>query len=147
MKQTTPLLFASCVIMQVCSPSAQAVSSSEPLHVAHSVYAEKQHTDSLSVDELMASLEMDDADLAEERRWVADTFYQKDAISLRVLRLKAGLSQAQLAQIIDSQQSYIAKLEGGANPDVRLTTLSKLADALHVTLDEIGKALGNGKPS
>lgn len=56
--------------------------------------------------------------------------------TLASLRLKAGLSQADLANIIGATQPYIAKLERGTS-DFRASTIRKLASALEVSVETI----------
>ena len=56
--------------------------------------------------------------------------------SLTSLRLAKGLSQANLAQAIGTQQSYIARIERNGN-DLRATTIKQLAKVLGVTCDQI----------
>ena len=65
------------------------------------------------------------------------------AIELRALREKKGLSQRQLAELIGTTQSAIARLEGGRiSPS--LPTLDRIAAALGaevaVTFSDIGHA-------
>lgn len=56
--------------------------------------------------------------------------------SLAKLRLRRGMSQTQLAQILKTSQSHIAKIESGT---VKLywQTATKLADALDISLDRL----------
>lgn len=96
-----------------------------------------------SIDSFISELTAD-LDLAEEmksaRAWVADNFYD-EATTLKSLRLKAGLSQAQLAKALETSQPQVAKLEkGGVDP--QLSTLKKLASALGVSIDQVAEALG-----
>ncbi|MNL10722.1 helix-turn-helix protein [compost metagenome] len=57
------------------------------------------------------------------------------------LRLAQGLSQAQLADLCDTQQSYIAKIEKSGG-DLRAATVRRLATALGVSCDKIIEAAG-----
>jgi DNA-binding Xre family transcriptional regulator len=56
------------------------------------------------------------------------------------LRLDRGLSQRQLAELIESKQPYIARLEGGTE-DIRASTVKRLARALGVPAQRILDAL------
>ena len=58
------------------------------------------------------------------------------AATVRTLRKKAGLTQAQLALRIDTAQSVIARLEGGMDRRIpSLPLLAKIADACHGDLE------------
>lgn len=56
--------------------------------------------------------------------------------TLASLRLKAGLSQAELASLIGATQPYVARLERGTS-DFRSSTIRKLASALSVSVETI----------
>ncbi len=68
------------------------------------------------------------------RAWLAEEIYAgKNTIA--VLRLRAGLTQSQLAKKLDAPQSSISRLEAGReNPSFERA--KKISDALGVTLDE-----------
>lgn len=57
---------------------------------------------------------------------------------VRALRLKAGMTQQQLAVAAKVPVSGVAQLEQGVTSDPRLSTLRALAKALGVTLDALG---------
>lgn len=61
----------------------------------------------------------------------------KDCTSLDALRLRAGLSQQQVADKVGSTQPYIARLEKGKVTDPGVKLVSKLAKALNVNVEEI----------
>src|SRR5690625_6185664 len=68
------------------------------------------------------------------RKWVANDFYEGQ-MTLATLRLKAGLTQAELAKKVDMPQSSVARLESGReNPS--LTRAKKIADVLAVSLED-----------
>ncbi|WP_093125288.1 helix-turn-helix transcriptional regulator [Variovorax sp. OK605] len=72
------------------------------------------------------------------RQWVAETFY-RDSVSLAALRLKKGLSQAELGRITGLEQSHISRYESGKHePGLQITR--KLANALAVSMDSIADA-------
>jgi len=84
--------------------------------------------------ELLASFD-DDAEfqaaMSEARKSKGKTLYHDEPYSLTALRLSAGLSQRQLADKMDTSQSYIARLEAGA-VDPGTDIISRLAVALGV---------------
>ena len=51
---------------------------------------------------------------------------------LRTRRIKAGLTQAELAQRIETKQPYIASLESGTGSPT-FETLAKLSEALNIS--------------
>jgi len=70
-----------------------------------------------------------DATVSEGAKWVAETFYADCPDSFRMARMKAGLTQKQLAQKINTSQSYIAKLERG-ELSVGLDVIGRVAKAM-----------------
>lgn len=64
-----------------------------------------------------------------------------DAKGLKSIRLNAGLSQHQLAELIGTSQPHIARLEK-APQNMQLDTAVKLAHALSIELKEIAVASG-----
>ena len=59
------------------------------------------------------------------------------AENIKKLRKKKGLSQDKLAKLADITLTTFVKLESGANDNPTIKTLTKLADALGVSLDEL----------
>lgn len=95
----------------------------------------------VSIDDLVSEWEArPDSDLRSARRWVRDTFYARDGETLRTLRLERGFSQAQLAEILDTSQSHIARIERGTQ-NIAIQTARKLAKALGVDLTRLDAAL------
>lgn len=97
----------------------------------------------LTIDEVSVSLERPPGmkeEMIEARRWAADVLYKGKPLSLRVLRMRRGLSQVQLAEAIGTKQPHIARIENG-NTDLRLETCRKLAEALDVDLNTLDHAL------
>ena len=64
---------------------------------------------------------------------------------LRALRLRAGLSQSDLAKMLKTSQPHIARIEGGS-AEPTLDTCRRLARAFNIDLNAIDRALqvGNG---
>ena len=50
-------------------------------------------------------------------------------------RLRLRLSQKRLGELIGQDQAYVSRLERGHLPEISMTTLERLADALHVSMD------------
>jgi len=96
-----------------------------------------------TIDEIVARFERDPAmkeELRDARRWVADTVLAGKPVTLRTLRLRKGLSQAQLATAIGTQQPHIARIENG-NSDLRLDTCRRIAQVLDIDLNTLNQAL------
>lgn len=88
-------------------------------------------------------------ELEQARKDLAEVIESNSGLTtLRELRLKAGLSQKGLAQMIGGHQPRIAAFESGAG-NLGLATAKRLAGALNVTIDAIVKAYeaGGGKDS
>lgn len=60
---------------------------------------------------------------------------------LAALRLRAGLSQAQVAAMTGIQQPMLSRIENGHVTDLQRSTMRSLADAFGVSLDELDAAL------
>ncbi len=52
---------------------------------------------------------------------------------IQALRRKRGLTQEQLAELIKTSYKYMQRIEGRTPPDIRLSTIKKIADALKTT--------------
>lgn len=98
-----------------------------------------------TIDDVVAEFERDPAmqeELLDARRWVADTVLAGKPVTMRTLRLRKGLSQAQLAEAIGTQQPHVARIEGG-QADLRLETCRRIASALGIDLNTLDQALLN----
>jgi len=96
-----------------------------------------------TIDDLIEEFERDPAakeELRRGRQWLAKTVLGDQPQSLRVLRLRKGMSQAQLAAAIGTQQPHIARIESG-HADVRLETCRRIAQVLGVDLNTLDHAL------
>ena len=58
---------------------------------------------------------------------------------IKEFRRKRGITQEQLAELAGPSYKYIQRIEGKTPPDVRLTTIVRLAKALKVRPDELLK--------
>lgn len=59
------------------------------------------------------------------------------AQNIRKLRLKKGLSQEKLARIADISTATLVKIEAGVAREPTITTVSKIANALEISIDEL----------
>ncbi|GEO80708.1 hypothetical protein ROR02_08390 [Pararhodospirillum oryzae] len=76
---------------------------------------------------------------AARQRLAASVAKEKGPVSLRGLRLAAGLSQTALAKSINTSQPRIARLEAGRE-DPGLQVLRRLAQALRVDMNTLSEA-------
>ena len=56
---------------------------------------------------------------------------------IKELRKKQGLTQERLAELTETSYKYIQRIEGKNPPDVRLTTVVRIAKALKVKPAEL----------
>lgn len=63
----------------------------------------------------------------------------KIAENIKKLKKEQGLSQSDLCKKTDLAYHTIAKIENGATPDPRISTVRKLAEALGVTLEKLAQ--------
>jgi DNA-binding XRE family transcriptional regulator len=96
-----------------------------------------------TIDELIEEFERDPEakeELRRGRQWLAQTVLGNEPPTLKVLRLRKGMSQAQLAAAIGTRQPHIARIENG-QADVRLETCRRIAQVLGVDLNTLDQAL------
>ena len=65
------------------------------------------------------------------------------AENIRRLRKNKGLSQEKLARLADISNNTLIKIEQGIAKEPTITTVSKLASALGVSIDELVKGNKN----
>jgi transcriptional regulator with XRE-family HTH domain len=58
---------------------------------------------------------------------------------IKALRRKRGITQEGLAELIETSYKYVQRIEGKNPPDVRLTTIVRIAKALKVKPAELLK--------
>jgi transcriptional regulator with XRE-family HTH domain len=58
---------------------------------------------------------------------------------IKALRRKRGITQERLAELIETSYKYVQRIEGKNPPDVRLTTIVRIAKALKVKPAELLK--------
>lgn len=81
-------------------------------------------------------------ELTKARSWLSSELSDVEGVTLRSLRLKKGLSQTQLAELIGMKQPNIARLEKGRD-GLALETMRKLSAALGVDMNTIDSAVSN----
>ena len=67
------------------------------------------------------------------------------AKNLKKYRKKKGWSQDKLAKLADVTHTTLVKIESGVNKNPTIQTLTKLADALEVSIDELVGRRGRKK--
>jgi transcriptional regulator with XRE-family HTH domain len=65
------------------------------------------------------------------------------AENIKRLRVKKGLSQEKLARLADISNNTLIKIEQGIAKEPTITTVSKIASALEVSIDELVKGNKN----
>ncbi len=100
------------------------------------------HPESRGLDQFIAALQSEGqgALLADGRKAIAQWFAPK--VSLKRLRLEAGLSQDELALRVGTSQPNIARIESGKQ-DPSLRTLHRLAEALGLDIHKVVDAASN----
>jgi transcriptional regulator with XRE-family HTH domain len=58
---------------------------------------------------------------------------------IKEFRKKQGITQEQLAELAETSYKYIQRIEGKTPPDVRLTTIVRLAKVLKIKPDKLLK--------
>ena len=74
---------------------------------------------------------------------IKDVNYIMLAENIRRLRKKKGLSQEKLARLADISNNTLIKIEQGIAKEPTITTVSKVASALGVSIDELVKGSKN----
>ena len=59
------------------------------------------------------------------------------SVEVKLRRIKKKLSQEKLARLADISYNTIVKIETGSTPNPGIKTISKIAQALGVTVDEL----------
>ncbi|NQD37455.1 helix-turn-helix domain-containing protein [Permianibacter sp. IMCC34836] len=98
-----------------------------------------------SLDDLIAEFSQDPAfakAFKDANADIAERYYSDEGLTVRTLRLKAGLTQGQLAKAIESAQAHVSRIEAGSQ-DVYTDTVDKLAAALKATAADVLDAIRN----
>jgi transcriptional regulator with XRE-family HTH domain len=67
------------------------------------------------------------------------------AENIRKLRMKKGLSQEKLARLADISNNTLIKIEQGIAKEPTITTVTKIASALGVSIDVLVKGNKNNR--
>ena len=103
--------------------------------------AERALDNHSAFDELVQQWEQDEPEkLSEARHWVADQFYTDEEETIKTIRLKKGLSQAQLADLMGTKQPYISRIEKGTE-NFMLSTMRELSTALEIDMNTLERAI------
>ncbi|WP_164747875.1 helix-turn-helix domain-containing protein [Pseudomonas koreensis] len=78
--------------------------------------------------------------IASAREWLADDVMGDEGKTVRRLRLKKGLNQTQLAELLGTTQAQVARIEKG-NVDLHRSTCKRLREVLGVSADELDEML------
>ena len=127
------------VIGRLSSPSSGAA---EIYAIEQQVVHAPLPTGYTEIDDIIASHDPDSrraAALARARGRLANQLETTGPTTLASLRLRRGLSQAVLAEMIGNSQPGYSKIEAGKS-DPQFTTFEKMADALGVNLEEVVRA-------
>lgn len=87
----------------------------------------------------MAELESDPSaadEMAAAGAWVAEQFYPRETDTIRVARLRKGISQKQLAFLIGTSQPHVANIEKSEG-EIMLSTAQRLCEALDIDLGSL----------
>lgn len=80
--------------------------------------------------------------LRDARKWVGESLYSHELPTLKAYRLNLGLSQTDLARLINSSQSHIARIERGTE-NLHIETCRKLCGALKIDMNHLNEFLFN----
>lgn len=84
------------------------------------------------------------AALKRARQRLADRLANsEDEVTVAVLRMRAGLSQARVAELLGNSQSSYSMIESGRRPNVMFATFERLANIFSVSRDELAQAIHN----
>ena len=67
----------------------------------------------------------------------------EEDVTVAVLRMRAGLSQARVAELLGNSQSSYSMIESGRRPNVMFTTFERLAGIFNVSRDVLAQAIHN----
>ena len=70
---------------------------------------------------------------------MTDSINVKLGQKIKELRQKRGLTQEQLAELVKTSYKYIQRIEGKNPPDLRTSSLERIAKALKTTTAELLK--------
>ncbi|GAA0694538.1 helix-turn-helix transcriptional regulator [Dyella marensis] len=136
---------ATSLSVKMAGSNHAAVSSVCELIIARAVHLSgriREKDGFVSGDDLMASLGVTEDEQSEATQWVHEQLYANAPVTLRTLRLAKGLSQTRMAQLMNSTQPYISRIESGAE-NITWDIGRRLASVLDVDMNTIDTALSN----
>ena len=68
---------------------------------------------------------------------MSNTINIKLGKKIKEVRLKSHLTQEQLAEATKTSYKYIQRIEGKKPPDIRLTTIERIATALKIRISKL----------
>lgn len=80
--------------------------------------------------------------LSEARKELSGVLYEEKPKTLSVLRLAAGLSQVQLAKLVETSQPHLARIEQGKN-DPGTDIIARIAVALNLKDTDVFQSIRN----
>ena len=84
------------------------------------------------------------AALKRARQRLADKLAgSEDEVTVAVLRMRSGLSQARVAELLGNSQSSYSMIESGRRPNVMFATFERLINIFNVSRDELAQAIHN----
>lgn len=84
------------------------------------------------------------AALKRARQRLANKLVGSEAdVTVAVLRMRAGLSQARVADLLGNSQSSYSMIESGRRPNVMFATFERLAAVFDVSRDTLAQAIHN----
>lgn len=154
MKQTTSLLVASSqrtktFEKRIVAPgmTVDATSAVQPCVVFrlddYAIPKVETPAHHKSINDLVGKWSKDEtrrAALEQARRWVADSFHSEEGDTVRMLRLRKGWSQAQLAAELGTSQPHVARIERGTE-NLTIDTCRRLCTALGIDMNTLDAAL------
>lgn len=98
----------------------------------------------MSIDDLAKKWEKDDkrkSELESARKWIANEVIA-DEETIKSYRLKNGWSQVKLADMLNTSQSHVARIEKGTE-NLTIQTCRKLCHVLNIDMNKLDVLLGN----
>lgn len=111
--------------------------------VEHSDLSRK-HSSFASLVKTLESSDEHSKSLKEARAWVGNELFGASRDSIKSIRLEKGLSQTQLANLLETSQSHVARIESGKS-DIIFSTFEKLCAALEVQPNQLFQILKNNR--
>lgn len=101
-------------------------------------------SNSICIDDLIAELSNVEGfanDLVESRTGLVDKFYAEDGDTIKTMRLRRGWSQQELATMLGTSQSHVARIENKGDSHLWLKTCRKLCEVFEIDLNTLNTLL------